>query len=265
MTSQKKAKLMGKIKALFALAENNPSEEEASAALAQAKKLLIQYQIDEMDLERFSAEQDGKTQDAFEPGCVEVRPPQSRFHAWIKLMVNAVADFYDVSWCFYSGNTFAKIPPRILFYGVKTNCEVAGVAFHSVYEQIMKLSKRYKPSHADFEDQCHYTHFAIFSTSARQEYREGVAAGVQKRVRNEKRKQEEEFGQKCTALAVRAKDVSDQYAKDAGWKFTVARSKAHGTYGTGTDARWQGAQDSDKVDLQGRRGLGSTKTKGNLR
>lgn len=48
MTDTKKAKIADKIQKLLALAGNNPSEEEAQAALLKAQELMAEYIISEV-------------------------------------------------------------------------------------------------------------------------------------------------------------------------------------------------------------------------
>jgi len=251
MTNQKKQKILDKVSYLFALAENNPSEEEASSALKKAKELLIEYQLSEIDLEKRQKEMSGSQENAFEPGCIEVKLPQSRMHAWIYSMCDAICTFFDVKWFFYKGNTFHRIKPVIVIYGIKTNCNVASLAFNSVYSQIDSLSKRYKPSKASFSFQDYYKDFAIFSVQARFEYKQGLAGGLLKRARQERDRNKQQYGEQCTALAVRSEDVANEWIKSNNIILVSNKTKLN-SHGTNTDALYQGIQDSGKIDVHGR-------------
>lgn len=247
----KREKMMDKISAMFKLAENNPSQKEAELALSMARKLLIQYQIDEMELkEKGSSKQQF---DSMEAGCVEIRPPQSRLHKWITTMCSAVCVFFDVKYYFYKGNTFNKIPPRFIFYGVKTNCEIAAFAFNSIYQQITHLGKKYKVSKEDFSMQGYYSDFSIFSVQAKMEYREGLASGLHKRANEEKN--EESDNSKVTALAIRSQDIADEWIKSKRLNLVSVKKDSH-RYGTNTNSWRDGVRDASKIDVHGR-GLNS--------
>lgn len=250
MNEMKREKMMDKIAGLFRLAENNPSEEESNAALARAKKLLIQYQLNEMEVRDRDNRSGTKDQDdLFQPDATWVEPPQSRMHKWILSMATAISIYFDVKHFYYEGNTSTKMKPKFIFYGIKTNCEVAAFAFHSIYKQILKLGKKYKPSKQDFLDQDYYTSFSIFSVQARMEYRLGLTRGLVSRAWKERRKKQE--NKKVTALAIRADDVADKWLESSGLELKETRLRSH-AYGTNTDSYNSGLVDADKIDIHGR-------------
>ena len=96
MTDQEKERVIDKIKKLFKLAENNPSEQEAQSALSCARALMVKYEMEESEC---VIQDDNKTEgetlkdladaDHFDIGT-------KRVHQWISTL-SYVPDFFAAS------------------------------------------------------------------------------------------------------------------------------------------------------------------------
>jgi len=244
MKTNEQKKVIEKIHGLFSLAENNPSEEEAQSALELARRLLLKYNLreDEIDTVESVNSSDG--------GHNIVELKISRVHDWMKNLFAVISTYFDVKLYVVTGNARLKIKTKYVFYGVKTNAESAAYAFESLFNQIQKLAKKYKPSKDAFEKQSYYSDYSIFSVQARFEYREGLVSGFYSRIHEIKKKEKEEFGKnKITSLAIRHDKIANDWLSNNNIKLTTKKAKYSTSHGTNTDARDRGYNDSDNLHI----------------
>jgi hypothetical protein len=110
-------KILGKIKKLFALANNNPSEEEAKAAALKAQELLAQYHIDYSEVENIDLD---KVEEIEE---VTVDIPAKK---WKYTLARIVADNFRCKHFYYGKK-------KLVFYGHKTDANVAAETFKYLF------------------------------------------------------------------------------------------------------------------------------------
>lgn len=111
-------KIIEKIRKLFALSENNPSEDEAKAAALKAQELLAQYNIAEADIREFD------TTPAEE--ICEIRVDLAA-KKWKYDLATAVANNFRCK-RFYFGKSC------VCFYGHKTDATVAAETFKYLFK-----------------------------------------------------------------------------------------------------------------------------------
>lgn len=244
MTEEEKTKVIALIQKLFALSENNPSENEAALAMARARNLLIKYNLSEDEVD---AVESNNGPGGLEGGDSVVTLKTGRIHDWVMGLANVICVYFDVKF-FYR----RRVNTTLTFYGIKTNSEAAVYAFQSVFNQIQVLAKKFKPSVEDFEAQRYYTDFAIYSVKARFEYREGIISGLSARVAGMRKEEDKEFGkERITALAIRSEDVAKQWLATNKIKVKSETRYSH-SYGTNSNGYSSGKQDSSKIHITGK-------------
>ena len=130
-------KIIGKIKKLFALAGNNPSEEEAKAAALKAQELLAQYHIDYADVENIDLD---KVEEIDEVG---VDLPAKK---WKYTLANIVAENFRCKHFYYGKK-------RLVFYGHATDAKVAAETFKFLFNMGNKLgNKLYSDALHNYEE-----------------------------------------------------------------------------------------------------------------
>lgn len=119
-------KILEKIKKLFELSKNNPSEEEAKSAALKAQELLAQYHIDYAEVESIDLD---KTEEIDEIG-VDVASKK-----WKYELARIVA---PNNYCthFWNGKN------RVVFYGHRTDAKVAAETFKYLFEMGNRLGTR---------------------------------------------------------------------------------------------------------------------------
>ena len=220
--------IIAKVKKLFALAENNNSEEEAQAALEMARKLLQDHGLSMMDL---------KVEDQKESlaGEVEVELEGKKIlFVWMLTLADVVASYFDVGFCYWN----SKAGHTIWFYGNRANCQAASVAYPSLVKQIETLSKKYRhPRYAELRD-------LRVTLKLRESYKLGLIKGFAERLVTLKDQDEEQV--KTTALAVYNKDLQEEWLNQTDMEIeTVSRPRK-----TVNDQAYKdGQRDSDKLSL----------------
>ena len=126
MTENKRENVMEKIKKLFALAENNPSEEEAKVAILKAQELMVQYDIETTDLDDL----DIAKAEEIEEEWVDLPPKK-----WKYTLAQIVAKHFKVRH-FYCGKQ------HLIFYGHKTDAKIASETFKFLFNIGNKLGMR---------------------------------------------------------------------------------------------------------------------------
>ena len=119
-------KIIAKIKKLFALAENNPSEEEAKAAALKAQELLAQYHIEYADVEEIDLDRVEELDE------VIVDVPAKK---WKYTLANIVAKNFRCKHFFYGKQ-------RVVFYGHQTDAKIASETFKYLFNMGNRLGMR---------------------------------------------------------------------------------------------------------------------------
>lgn len=126
VSAEKREKLVEKIKKMMALADNNPSEEEALSAALQAHKLMVKYNIHE----------DEVTLEEVKEDIISVFSQQkhnSHLKAWRKQLGAVVASAFRCK-CYVSGQD-------VVFRGYKEDAQVALEVYLMLYTVGNKVSR----------------------------------------------------------------------------------------------------------------------------
>ena len=119
-------KIMEKIKKLFELSKNNPSEEEAKAAALKAQELLVQYHLEYAEVENIDL-------DKAEPiGEVAIDVASKK---WKYSLARIVAEANRCTHFFRGKN-------RIVFFGHQTDVMVAAETFEYLFDMGNKLGNK---------------------------------------------------------------------------------------------------------------------------
>lgn len=119
-------KILEKIKKLFALADNNPSEEEAKSAALMAQKLMMENDIAMWEVEGVDL---NKKEEITEE---EVDVPAKK---WKYTLAHIVADNFRVKFFLRGKGTF-------IFYGHTTDAKIATETFKYLFNVGDKLGKK---------------------------------------------------------------------------------------------------------------------------
>lgn len=125
--SEKREKMIEKIKKMMALAENNPSEEEALSAALQAHKLMMKYNIHESEVTLEEVKED----------IVSIFSEQkhnSSLHKWRKQLGAIVARAFRCK-CYISGKD-------VVFRGYKDDAQLALDVYLMLYTVGDKLGSK---------------------------------------------------------------------------------------------------------------------------
>ena len=113
----KQEKIIEKIKKVLELSRNNPSEEEAKAAALKAQALMAQYHIDMTDID------DIQDVENIEENVIRV----GGGNKWKYRLAMIIAKNFRCK-CFYYGSS------HVVFYGYKTDTEIAGQTFQYLFK-----------------------------------------------------------------------------------------------------------------------------------
>lgn len=155
-------KVLDKIKKLLALAGNNPSEEEAMAAALKAQELMAEYNVTVTDEE----DKIEMSESGFSTGVD---------NNWKYILSDVVATNFRC-------RTYWLGKKRVIFYGYKSDCEIAS----QVFEFLFKICKKRTNQVADKA----YVETGT-SKGVRYSYSRGFVAGVK-----------EALDAQCTALMI---------------------------------------------------------------
>lgn len=245
MTNEQLNKVLDKVRKLKALADpdRNTSEHEIAAALAMARKLMIDYGIEESQLDLNTETVNDLTgSEIFDTG-------KSNNQAWILALARVISRFFECRYyiksperCSYfrGGPGKAKGTIRLVFYGLRSNVEIANYAMQSVTNQILALSKAYKTGADDIS----------YGRRAKGEYKDGLVEGLANHLRSVKAAEKDgNQAQQITALAIRSDSAAVDYLKKAGIKLGNS-SYRDNTRGTGDGIhRSAGIQDSRRLNV----------------
>lgn len=192
MKNDKIEKVLEKIKKLLALAGNNPSEAEAMAAALKAQELMAEYNVTVTNEE----EKIEMSEAGFRTGVD---------NNWKYILADVVADNFRCK-SYWIGKR------RIMFYGYKSDCEIAT----QVFEFLFKTCKKRTNQVADKA----YNETGT-SKGVRFSYSRGFVAGVK-----------EALDAQCTALMI----VTPPEVKESFANMCEERGfKTMGGYRTGYD------------------------------
>ena len=228
MTNGKMENLIKKVKGLFALAENNPSETEAQAALAAARKLVNEYGLSMMDVQ---VEQAPESNLGDERVHLHGR---KRYPQWVLQLASIIARYCSVGIFYTSG----AAQPVVTFYGAKHGATIASTILPSVMKQVEDLSKAYRTKEMD------YANSKGFTRRARESYRSGLLEGFRKALRE--MKQAEAQCEQTTALAVYNEDLVKRWRAQSGMHFQNTRLRQKSAYSTDYQ---NGYSDSGKLSI----------------
>lgn len=167
VSAEKREKMVEKIKKMMALAENNPSEEEALAAALQAHKLMVKYNIHEEEVSLEEVKED----------IVSVFSQQkynSHLKAWRKQLGATVARAFRCK-CYISGHD-------VVFRGYKDDAQLALDVYMMLYNVGNSIAKAAKTAQKE-------------ETGTQKGAYNSVAVGFLCGVRDA-------FDEQCTALVV---------------------------------------------------------------
>lgn len=176
-------RVIEKIRKCLALANNNPSEEEAKAAALQAQKLLAKYNINMADVTELEQE----VEEIVEVATWLNEIVKGVARAWKYELAEIVAKNFRCKHFFYGKRA-------VVFYGHKTDAEAAS----EVYKYLFSMGDRI----ADRE-----AHKAFHSTGITRGVYNSWVKGYLAGLRNS-------FDKQCTALMiVIPEDVKEGYAE----------------------------------------------------
>ena len=124
-------KIIEKIRKCLALAENNPSEEEAKAAALQAQKLLAKYNISMVDIEAAG----GSTEQIVEEAVWFENCVKGVARAWKYELAEIVANSFRCKHFFYGRKA-------AVFYGHETDAKAAAEVYRYLFSMGDKLANR---------------------------------------------------------------------------------------------------------------------------
>lgn len=119
-------KILEKIKKLFALAGNNPSEEEAKSAVLMAQKLMTEYDIEYSEVENVDIEKHEEIEE------VGIEVPAKK---WKYNLAHICADNFRCE--FFMNGKY-----RFVFYGHKTDANICAETFKYLFNIGNKLGNK---------------------------------------------------------------------------------------------------------------------------
>lgn len=119
-------KIIEKIKKLFALSKNNPSQEEAESAALMAQELLVKYHIEYAEVENIDIDKKEEIDE------VKVDVPAKK---WKYSLAHICADNFRCEF-FMNGKS------RFVFYGHKTDATVCAETFKYLFDMGNRLGNK---------------------------------------------------------------------------------------------------------------------------
>jgi hypothetical protein len=205
-------RVIEKIKKVLELAKNNPSEEEAKAAALQAQKLLAKYHIEMSEVEGIDLD---KIESIDE---VRVDVPAKK---WKYELARIISKNFRCKHFYYGKGT-------VVFYGHKTDAEIAAETFKYLFSLGNKLANR-EVKRVKWEESTYYewgNTKGVYNS-----FVSGFMRGIR-----------DALDAQCTALAlVVPEDVSESYAEmTAGFKSMKTHSVSVGNWGSYSNGRTEG-------------------------
>ena len=126
MCEYKKEKILDKIKKVFELSKNNPSEKEAKAAALKAQQLMVEYHLSIEDIENIEDTND----------ITEIHVHVKTGNKWKSALAWVISNNFRCKY-FYSGKSL------IVFYGYRTDAEIAAETFKFLFDFGNKKATNY--------------------------------------------------------------------------------------------------------------------------
>lgn len=130
--NNKNDKLLTKIKNLFELANNNPNENEAKAAMLKAQELMVKYQIEKSSV-------DGVEVDPKKVITVSLFENKGRILWYEKKLSNMIAKNFKVTQYI----SRSKYNSTIMFLGLEDDVNIALNVYGFAMNQMKKLANKY--------------------------------------------------------------------------------------------------------------------------
>ena len=218
MNQDRRKALVEKIRLLFNRAEcavqdaDDPEsvDHEAQLALETARRLMLQYGIEESELEGSKVRQGS----SLSGDAITVELSMRKPAPWVFSLAFVVADYFSCRVLYIPPAKYAN--GLLIFCGVTIASESSAYAFDSVLNQIRVLSRKYKVARLAWEKsytmQLRFRTFEDYRTRAKTEYCMGIVVGLSKRL-EELRKQEDAIPEgKATSIVLSYSTVADEIA-----------------------------------------------------
>lgn len=203
-----KDKVIEKIQKLFALANNNPSEEEAIAAALMAQKLMAKHNIAESDVNALFTKEEDITVTHYHCGGGR---------AWKFSLAHIVADNFRCK-------TFSYGRQTIAFYGYETDAKIARDTFEFLFKTGHRLADR-------------EVHRVFYKCGKVTGVYNSFCLGYMKGIK-------EELGKQCKALMiVIAPEVTEEYTA-----FSASFKKAKGIALTNSETFNSASYDNGRTE-----------------
>ena len=175
---------------------DNSNENEAKNAMKLAQRLMRKHNLSQAILMKERDAKNKKDQTGAENddeilkgGMVRVQIMNRKtgkpalYARWISGLTHPICDNFDVK-CFYTAARGKKC--SVTFYGIYTNCQLAGYAFRVAAERIAQMSAEYNPSKSSS-----FWGNQISTKSKRLSYALGVVEGIYDDVKRNIRREKE--------------------------------------------------------------------------
>lgn len=196
ISEEKKEHMINKVKKMLALAENNPSQEEAIAAALQAQKIMAKYNIheDEVTLEEIKDEIDS---------VFSEQPHDSHLMKWRKILANIVSKAFRCN-AYMHGKD-------VVFRGYREDAQLALEVYLSLYSVGHTLAKKTESKARSMSG----TAKGVYNS-----FTAGFLKGVS-----------DAFNEQCTALMIvtpkEVKEDFDNFCKDNCTSSSTVRLKSN--------------------------------------
>lgn len=253
MNADRRKALVEKIRLLFNRAEcavqdaDDPEsvDHEAQLALETARRLMLQYGIEESELEGSTVRKGS----SLSGDAVTVELSMRKPAPWIFSLAFVVAEYFSCRVLYIAPTKFAN--GLLIFCGVTVATEAAAYAFDSVLNQIRVLSRKYKVARLVWEKsyvmQLRFRTFEHYRIRAKTEYCMGIVVGLSKRLEEIKKQESAVPEEKTTALVISYSTVADEIASRINPEHV--EMPKHEQKWTGDDHLKAGVRDSSNVHV----------------
>jgi len=244
---------------------------EAQQALKNAQRLLTKHNLQQAEVMEGAL----KDSSALAGGMrvVELRYKGrigrlGRIEEWVIDLVHVIADNFDTQY-FTRKYDRQDRPLQVVFYGIKQNADCSGYAFAATFNRITIMSANYNPSKISVDkDNREHAVQRTYTRIARNNYKLGIVAGLQKSLRtgceekDETKSETKGKGRKqamqhedderkrkaIQALVLHSKEVGQAYIKAKGIKIKTSKARMRET-AWNVEAFAQGEIDSKQIDI----------------
>lgn len=237
---QSQDRLIDRIKKLLALADNNPSAEEAASAAAMAMRLMRKYNLESADLQAHELRKEG----AIIRAVVENGPNYKvRVASWFNVLVTGVAQSLSCETTL--GYNSDRTGVTMYLYGARQDVEVANWLINYLRVQIDKLADAHWQNKSLLirlrNDRAPY---ASERTREKNNYRFGLAVSVLERVKEVYGTSEEDVKSASSANALVV--LKNQLIRERfpNLPATIKINQKH------SEALRRGYRDAEKINVQ---------------